>query len=50
LIEGEIALQSGNPQQAIKFITDANQILDTWLGRFDLGRAYLAANSTPKRF
>ena len=43
LIEGEIALQSGNPQQAIKFITDANQILDTWLGRFDLGRAYLAA-------
>jgi eukaryotic-like serine/threonine-protein kinase len=42
LIEGEIALQAGNPQQAIKLFTDANQILDTWLGRFDLGRAYLA--------
>lgn len=42
LIDGEIALASGNFEQAIKTFTDANKILDTWLGRFDLGRAYLA--------
>src|SRR5215472_4492363 len=43
LIEGEIALQEGNPHQAIKTLTEANQVLDTWIGRFDLGRAYLEA-------
>jgi tetratricopeptide (TPR) repeat protein len=43
LIEGEIALQAGNPHQAIKTMTEANQLLDTWIGRFDLGRAYLEA-------
>ena len=43
IIEGEIALQSGNVNQAIKSFNDANKILDTWLGRLDLGRAYLAA-------
>jgi tetratricopeptide (TPR) repeat protein len=43
LIEGEIALQGTNPHQAIKTITEANQLLDTWIGRFDLGRAYLEA-------
>jgi tetratricopeptide (TPR) repeat protein len=45
LIEGEIALQAGNPHQAIKTITEANQLLDTWVGRFDLGRAYLEAGA-----
>ncbi|HET9402067.1 MAG TPA: protein kinase [Candidatus Acidoferrales bacterium] len=44
LIAGEIALQGGKANDAIKSFTDANQTLDTWLGRFDLGRAYLAAN------
>jgi len=43
LIEGEIALESRNPHGAIKAITEANQLLDTWIGRFDLGRAYLEA-------
>jgi tetratricopeptide (TPR) repeat protein/tRNA A-37 threonylcarbamoyl transferase component Bud32 len=43
LIQGEIALQSANPHEAIKTITEANSILDTWIGRFDLGRAYLEA-------
>jgi tetratricopeptide (TPR) repeat protein len=42
LIEGEIALQSGDSRQAIKLFTDGNKILDTWISRFDLGRAYLA--------
>ncbi len=41
IIEGEIALKSGDARQAIKILTDANDILDTWLGHFDLGRAYL---------
>ena len=41
LIEGEIALKSGNPQVAIKAFTEAVSLTDTWLGRFDLGRAYL---------
>ena len=43
LIDGEIALQAGNPHQAITTLTEANQLLDTWIGRFDLGRAYLEA-------
>ena len=43
IIDGDIALQSGNSLEAIKTITDANRMLDTWLGRFDLGRAYLEA-------
>jgi tetratricopeptide (TPR) repeat protein len=43
LIEGEIALKSGNAREAIKAFTDANNLLDTWVGRFDVGRAYLQA-------
>jgi hypothetical protein len=45
IIEGEIALKNGDPQQAIKLLTDANSILDTWIGHFDLGRAYLEAGA-----
>jgi tetratricopeptide (TPR) repeat protein len=41
LIEGEIALAGGNPKQAVTLIGAANNLLDTWIGRFDLGRAYL---------
>jgi len=45
LIEGEIMLQSGDARAAIKRFTEANTQLDTWLGRFDLGRAYLEAGA-----
>lgn len=45
LIEGETALEGGDARQAIKLITEANNRLDTWIGRFDLGRAYLAAGA-----
>ena len=48
IIEGGIALKSGDPRQAIKILTDANGVLDTWLGHFDLGRAYLAARAYPQ--
>jgi tetratricopeptide (TPR) repeat protein/predicted Ser/Thr protein kinase len=42
LIDGEIALKEGDSAAAQRF-TEANNMLDTWLGRFGLGRAYLAA-------
>jgi len=45
IIEGDVFLQAGDARQAIKALTEANMLLDTWLGRFDLGRAYLAAES-----
>jgi len=41
LIEGEAALKEGDGRSAVKLFTDANNLLDTWPGRFDLGRAYL---------
>jgi tetratricopeptide (TPR) repeat protein/predicted Ser/Thr protein kinase len=43
LIEGEIALRKGDARHAIQAFTLANKLLDTWISRFDLGRAYLAA-------
>ncbi len=43
IIEGEIALKAGNHGQAIEALTQANALVDTWLGHFDLGRAYLEA-------
>lgn len=44
LLEGELALKEKNPQKAIQAITQANSVLNTWMGRFDLGRAYLDAS------
>ena len=38
-----LALKNGDPRQAIKLLTEANGLLDTWIGHFDLGRAYLEA-------
>jgi len=48
IIEGEIALKSGDPRVAIKTLTEANAVLDTWLGHFDLGRAYLEGRAFPQ--
>jgi serine/threonine protein kinase/tetratricopeptide (TPR) repeat protein len=45
IIEGEIALKKGDVPQAIKILTEANGVIDTWLGHFDLGRAYLEAKA-----
>ena len=45
LIEGNIALQKEDARGAIKAFSEANNFLDTWIGRFDLGRAYLAASA-----
>jgi tetratricopeptide (TPR) repeat protein len=43
LIEGEIALHKKDPRKAIELFIEANKSLDTWIGWFDLGRAYLEA-------
>jgi tetratricopeptide (TPR) repeat protein len=43
IIEGKIALKQGDKTLAMKHITEANNLLDTWIGRFELGRAYLEA-------
>ena len=45
LLEGAIALKSGDPRGAIKLLSEANMVLDTWIGHFDLGRAYLEAGA-----
>jgi len=43
IVEGKSALKQGDSRQAIKALTDANKLLDTWIGRLELGRAYLEA-------
>jgi serine/threonine protein kinase/tetratricopeptide (TPR) repeat protein len=48
IVEGEIALKKGNAREAVKILTDANAIIDTWMGHFDLGRAYLELGDFPK--
>jgi serine/threonine protein kinase/tetratricopeptide (TPR) repeat protein len=45
LILGEAALKNRNPNQAIQLFSEAKDLLDTWIGRFDLGRAYLDAEA-----
>jgi tetratricopeptide (TPR) repeat protein len=45
LIEGEINLVDGSPRAAARHFQEAAAIADTWLGRFDLGRALLDAGS-----
>jgi eukaryotic-like serine/threonine-protein kinase len=45
LIEGEIALNNGDSHTAVQLFTQGNGLLDTWIGRFDLGRAYLEAGA-----
>jgi len=48
LIEGEVALEEKDPRRAIQVFNEANKQLDTWIGRFDLGRAYLDAGLFPE--
>ena len=43
LVEGEAALAEKGPRRAIQLLNEANKQLDIWIGRFDLGRAYLDA-------
>jgi len=41
LLEGEAALKAKQPKDAARLFGEANALLDTWMGRFDLGRADL---------
>lgn len=43
LIEGEIQLKHGKPQAALKLFLESRKLADTWMGRFDAGRAYVEA-------
>ena len=45
IIAGLIALKRKDTNEAIRQITAANNLLDTWIGRFELGRAYLEAGA-----
>jgi serine/threonine protein kinase/tetratricopeptide (TPR) repeat protein len=40
ILEADLALKGKQPKQAIGLLTEANKLLDTWLGHFDLGRAH----------
>jgi tetratricopeptide (TPR) repeat protein len=48
IIDGMIALADGDRRNAVRFLNDANTQLDTWIGHFELGRAYLTANAFPQ--
>jgi len=41
IIQGDILSRSGDRAEAFKHLTNANKLLDTWIGRFELGRAYV---------
>jgi tetratricopeptide (TPR) repeat protein/predicted Ser/Thr protein kinase len=45
IIQGLIALKRKNGNEAVRQITASNNLLDTWIGRFELGRAYLEARA-----
>ena len=48
LIEGEAALKKGDGRGAVQLFTKASSLLDTWIGRFDLGQAYLQIGAYPE--
>jgi len=48
LLEGIVLLDRGAARAAVRTLNDANKMLDTWIGHFDLGRAYLAAEAFPQ--
>ena len=41
LLRGELLLARGQSREALALFKEARQLADTWLGRFDMGRAYL---------
>jgi serine/threonine protein kinase/tetratricopeptide (TPR) repeat protein len=45
LVLGEIALKQRDSKTAIQLFMEANRMMDSWLSRFDLGRAYLEAGA-----
>lgn len=45
LLAGEMSLKRGDPKRAISSFQDAQKLSDTWIGRLDLGRAYIDAGA-----
>jgi tetratricopeptide (TPR) repeat protein/predicted Ser/Thr protein kinase len=45
IVAGMILLKRNDARGAIQQITAANNLLDTWIGRFELGRAYMEAGA-----
>jgi tetratricopeptide (TPR) repeat protein/predicted Ser/Thr protein kinase/TolB-like protein len=45
LVEGEVLLHRGEAREAAARFRESDEILDTWLGRYLLGRAYLEAGA-----
>ena len=45
IIDGVIALKHKDANQAVRQFKAANNLLDTWIGRFELGRAYIEAGA-----
>jgi len=43
IVQGDVFAKAADHAHAITALTDANKLLDTWIGHFDLGRAYLDA-------
>ena len=43
IIEGLLSLEAGDAPKAIQALTEGTSLLDTWIGHYDLGRAYLEA-------
>jgi len=48
VLAGTIALRNGDAQEAMSALREANDLFDTWIGIFDLGRASLAAGAFPQ--
>ncbi len=48
LIRGEAELARNRPPEAIRRFQAAKKIADTWAGRLDLGKSYLAAKAFPE--
>jgi tetratricopeptide (TPR) repeat protein len=45
LLEGYLLLKRGNAADAVRLFDEAQGLVDTWLGRLALGRAYLEAGA-----
>jgi len=41
ILAADFAVKRGDTREAVNAFTEANNLLDTWIGHFELGRAYL---------
>lgn len=47
ILAGMVAMKRKDAKEAVSQITAANNLLDTWIGRYELGQAYLEAGEFP---